>query len=138
MLKKQSSLGKVELALKAGKINQAEAKIQIDKINEDIGPVRIKLDDGYYGNYRNTQKSIVEASNNYINTLTNKEQTRLASMGGKGCNGNFAPGGPVPNKIRCITKALDRLKNPENLGPGDKLNARKLFQSAGAKSLEIF
>jgi len=65
--------------------------------------------------------------------LTDKEQTRLASMGGKGCNGNFAPGGPVSNKIRCITKALDRLKNPENLGPGDKLNARKLFQSAGAK-----
>ena len=59
-------------------------------------------------------------------------------MGGKGCNGNFAPGGPVPNKIRCITKALDRLKNPENLGPGDKLNARKLFQSAGVKKFGNF
>jgi hypothetical protein len=70
--------------------------------------------------------------------LTDKEQTRLASMGGKGCNGNFAPGGPVPNKIRCITKALDRLKNPENLGPGDKANARKLFQSAGAKKFGNF
>jgi len=70
--------------------------------------------------------------------LTDKEQTRLASMGGKGCNGNFAPGGPVPNKIRCITKALDRLKNPENLGPGDKLNARKLFQSAGATKFGNF
>ena len=63
------AVGKVELALKAGKINQAEAKIQIDKINKDIGPVRIKLDDGYYGNYKNTQKSIVEASNNYIKVL---------------------------------------------------------------------
>ena len=70
--------------------------------------------------------------------LTDKEQTRLASMGGKGCNGNFAPGGPVSNKIRCITKALDRLKNPENLGPGDKLNARKLFQSAGVKKFGNF
>ena len=60
------AVGKVELALKAGKITQAEAKIQIDKINKDIGPVRIKLDDGYYGNYKNTQKSIVEAGNTYI------------------------------------------------------------------------
>ena len=40
-------------------------------------------------------------------------------MGGllQDCNGNFAPGGPVSNKIKCITKALDRLRNPENLGP---------------------
>jgi len=63
------AVGKVELALKSGKINQAEAKIQIDKINKDIGPVRIKLDDGYYGNYKNTQKSIVEAGNTYIDKL---------------------------------------------------------------------
>ena len=73
-----------------------------------------------------------------LKDLNEAEKTRLASMGGKGCNGNFAPGGPVPNKIRCITKALDRLKNPENLGPGDKLNARKLFQSAGAKKFGNF
>ena len=63
------AVGKVELALKSGKINQAEAKIQIDKINKDIGPVRIKLDDGYYGNYKNTQKSIVEAGNKYVTML---------------------------------------------------------------------
>ncbi len=62
-------VGKVESSLKAGKITQAEAKIRIDKINKDIGPVRIKLDDGYYGNYKNTQKSILQSSNKYINAL---------------------------------------------------------------------
>lgn len=62
-------VGKVESALKAGKITQAEAKIRIDTINNEIGPVRIKLDDGYYGNYKNTQKSILESSNKYINAL---------------------------------------------------------------------
>ncbi len=67
------AVGKVELALKAGKITQAEAKIQIDKINKDIGPVRIKLDDGYYGNYKNTQKSIVEAGNKYIDYIDGKK-----------------------------------------------------------------
>ena len=64
-----SEVGKVESSLKAGKITQAEAKIRIDKINKDIGPVRIKLDDGYYGNYKNTQKSILQSSNKYINAL---------------------------------------------------------------------
>ena len=73
-----------------------------------------------------------------LKDLNEAEKTRLASMGGKGCNGNFAPGGPVPNKIRCITKALDRLKNPENLGPGDKANVKRLFQSAGAKKFGNF
>ena len=70
--------------------------------------------------------------------LNDAEQTRLASMGGKGCNGNFAPGGPVPNKIKCIRKAIDRLKEPNKLGPADKANARKLFQSAGAKKFGNF
>ena len=64
-----SEVGKVESSLKAGKITQAEAKIRIDTINNEIGPVRIKLDDGYYGNYKNTQKSILESSNKYINAL---------------------------------------------------------------------
>jgi len=73
-----------------------------------------------------------------LKELNEVEKTRLASMGGPDCKGNFAPGGPVPNKIRCITKALDRLRNPENLGPSDKLNARKLFQSAGAKKFGNF
>jgi len=59
--------------LKAGKINQAEAKIQIDKINKDIGPIRTKLDDGYYGNYKNTQKSIVEAGNKYVDYIDGKK-----------------------------------------------------------------
>ena len=73
------AVGKVELALKSGKITQAEAKIQIDKINKDIGPVRIKLDDGYYGNYKNTQKSIVEAGNKYIDYIDGKGGTTLSS-----------------------------------------------------------
>ena len=51
--------------LKAGTIDINEAKLRIDKINKDIGPIRTKLDDGYYGNYTNTQKSIIEAAEKY-------------------------------------------------------------------------
>ena len=56
---------KVSQALKAGNIDLNEAKIRIDKINTDVGPIRIKLDDGYYGNKANTQKSIIEAAEKY-------------------------------------------------------------------------
>ena len=51
--------------LKAGTIDINEAKLRIDKINKNIGPIRTKLDDGYYGNYTNTQKSIIEAAEKY-------------------------------------------------------------------------
>ena len=51
--------------LKAGNIDINEAKLRIDKINKNIGPIRVKLDDGYYGNYVNTQKSILEAAKKY-------------------------------------------------------------------------
>ncbi len=88
-----SEVGKVESSLKAGKITQAEAKIRIDKINKDIGPVRIKLDDGYYGNYKNTQKSIVEAGNTYIDKLesyiTDKTGTVKQPMLSSGLSGAY-------------------------------------------------
>ena len=51
--------------LKAGKIDINEAKLRIDKINKNIGPIRTLLDDGYYGNYVNTQKSIIKAAKDY-------------------------------------------------------------------------
>ena len=51
--------------LKAGNIDINEAKFRIDKINENIGPIRTKLDDGYYGNFKNTQKSIVQSAENF-------------------------------------------------------------------------
>lgn len=51
--------------LKAGKIDINEAKLRIDKINKNIGPIRTLLDDGYYGNYVNTQKSIIKAAEDY-------------------------------------------------------------------------
>ena len=51
--------------LKAGKIDINEAKLRIDRINKNIGPIRVKLDDGYYGNFENTQKSILEAAKKY-------------------------------------------------------------------------
>ena len=89
------AVGKVELALKSGKITQAEAKIQIDKINKDIGPVRIKLDDGYYGNYKNTQKSIVEAGNKYIDYIDGKGGTTLSS----GFNTDLFMKDPLVQKI---------------------------------------
>ena len=51
--------------LKAGTIDINEAKLRIDRINKNVGPIRVKLDDGYYGNYINTQKSIVQAAQKY-------------------------------------------------------------------------
>jgi hypothetical protein len=51
--------------LKAGKIDINEAKLRIDKINKNIGPIRTLLDDGYYGNKANTQKSIIKAAEDY-------------------------------------------------------------------------
>jgi hypothetical protein len=114
-----------EQNISSTKLNELKKTEEGKKLLKDVFPTGRKLE-------------IPKVDQKVISSLTDAEQTRLASMGGKGCNGNFAPGGPVPNKIRCITKALDRLKNPENLGPGDKLNARKLFQSAGAKKFGNF
>ena len=57
---------KVAQGLKSGKLNLDGAKLEIDRINNEIGPVRMKLDDGYYGTKLSTQKSIVGAADTYL------------------------------------------------------------------------
>ena len=66
--------------LKAGTIDINEAKLRIDRINKNVGPIRVKLDDGYYGNYVNTQKSIIEAAKKFpLRNLRKIPDIKLAS-----------------------------------------------------------
>ena len=51
--------------LKAGTIDINEAKLRIDKINRNIGPIRTLLDDGYYGELKTAQKDIVKAATKF-------------------------------------------------------------------------
>tara|TARA_R100001126_G_C4872484_1_gene173918 strand:- start:6 stop:1784 length:1779 start_codon:yes stop_codon:yes gene_type:complete len=51
--------------LKAGTIDIDEAKLRIDKINKDIGPIRTLLDDGYYGEVKTAQKDILKAATKF-------------------------------------------------------------------------
>ena len=87
--------------LKAGNIDINEAKLRIDKINKNIGPIRVKLDDGYYGNYVNTQKSILEAAKKY-------QATSLTSIPGV----TTADKAPIPE----ATKTRNMFKRAGKLG----------------------
>ena len=51
--------------LKAGTIDINEAKLRIDKINKNIGPIRTLLDDGYYGELKTAQKDILKAATKF-------------------------------------------------------------------------
>ena len=65
--------------LKAGTIDINEAKLRIDKINKNIGPIRTLLDDGYYGEVKTAQKDILEAARKFpISQL--KESLNLKTL----------------------------------------------------------
>ena len=66
-------MAKIENGLQAGTLSAEEAKIKIDRINKEVGPIRRKLDDGYYGSKSGaTQKSIRSSAIKYINSLFQK------------------------------------------------------------------
>ena len=97
--------------LKAGTIDINEAKLRIDRINKNVGPIRVKLDDGYYGNYINTQKSIVQAAQKY-------PTRNLASI----------PGVTTADKISTPekTKTRDMFEQPnKRISEGPELGANK-------------
>ena len=112
-------MAKIERGLETGTLTPDEAKIKINNINRNVGPIRTKLDDGYYGSKSGaTQKSIRSSAIKYINSLlqgASKPQImkirkllgcpEIKSSGGRV---GFAPGG---NLLSCPMTKL--AQNPE-------------------------
>ena len=69
--------------------------------------------------------------------------SKIAALGGKGCSRKAAFAGgrmnfDVGGSAACISKGLERLKNPTNLSPGENANLRALKKmSTGAKGVKI-
>ena len=126
--------------LKAGNIDSNEAKFRIDKINKNIGPIRVKLDDGYYGNFKNTQKSIIQSAENF-KSLSVNELRPLANIG---CPNKKADGGRVnfangEDLVACAIKGAEKLQNtnPKKLDGLAKSNIKTLTKPAqGARFLK--
>jgi hypothetical protein len=62
-------LDKVSQKINAGTISLGDAKLEIERINRDIGPIRMKLDDGYFGTKTTTQKATMQAAESYLNNF---------------------------------------------------------------------
>jgi len=62
-------LDKVSQKINAGTISLDDAKLEIERINRDIGPIRMKLDDGYFGTKTTTQKATMQAAESYLNNF---------------------------------------------------------------------
>jgi hypothetical protein len=72
-------IDKVSQALNAGNISLDDAKLEIEKINREVGPIRMKLDDGYFGTKTTTQKATVQAAESYLdNFIKNVKGTKGA------------------------------------------------------------
>ena len=72
-------IDKVSQALKAGNISLDNAKLEIERINREVGPIRMKLDDGYFGTKTTTQKATMEAAESYLdNFIKNVKGTKGA------------------------------------------------------------
>ena len=77
------------------------------------------------------------------NSQTKNILSKIAALGGKGCSRKAAFAGgrmnfDVGGSAACISKGLERLKNPTNLSPGENANLRALKKiSAGAKGVKI-
>ena len=72
-------IDKVSQSLKAGTISLDDAKLEIERINREVGPIRMKLDDGYFGTKTTTQKATMQAAENYLdNFIKNVKGTKGA------------------------------------------------------------
>ena len=72
-------LDKVSQKIKAGTISLDDAKLEIERINREVGPIRMKLDDGYFGTKTTTQKATMQAAENYLdNFIKNVKGTKGA------------------------------------------------------------
>jgi hypothetical protein len=92
--------------LKAGTIDINEAKLRIDKINRDIGPIRTLLDDGYYGELKTAQKDIVKAATKFPITQL-KEGLNLKTLDEI----------PRPEKALAMERFKTAFQNYDNLNP---------------------
>jgi len=84
-------LDKVSQKITAGTISLGDAKLEIERINRDVGPIRMKLDDGYFGTKTTTQKATMQAAENYLNNfIKNVKGTKGACriLIGKAIGGN--------------------------------------------------
>ena len=72
-------LDKVSQKIKAGTISLDDAKLEIERINRDVGPIRMKLDDGYFGTKTTSQKATMQAAESYLdNFIKNVKGTKGA------------------------------------------------------------
>jgi hypothetical protein len=77
------------------------------------------------------------------NPQTKNILSKIAALGGKGCSRKAAFAGgrmnfDVGGSAACISKGLERLKNPTNLSPGENANLRALKEmSTGSKGVKI-
>ena len=84
-------LDKVSQKITAGTISLDDAKLEIERINRDVGPIRMKLDDGYFGAKTTTQKATMQAAESYLdNFIKNVKGTKGACriLIGKAIGGN--------------------------------------------------
>ena len=84
-------LDKVSQKITAGTISLDDAKLEIERINRDVGPIRMKLDDGYFGTKTTTQKATMQAAESYLNNfIKNVKGTKGACriLIGKAIGGN--------------------------------------------------
>jgi len=84
-------LDKVSQKITAGTISLDDAKLEIERINRDVGPIRMKLDDGYFGTKTTTQKATMQAAESYLdNFIKNVKGTKGACriLIGKAIGGN--------------------------------------------------
>ena len=84
-------LDKVSQKINAGTISLDDAKLEIERINREVGPIRMKLDDGYFGTKTTTQKATEQAAESYLkNFIKNVKGTKGACriLIGKAIGGN--------------------------------------------------
>ena len=84
-------LDKVSQKITAGTISLDDAKLEIERINREVGPIRMKLDDGYFGTKTTTQKATMQAAESYLNNfIKNVKGTKGACriLIGKAIGGN--------------------------------------------------
>jgi len=129
-------IDKVSQKINAGTISLDDAKLEIERVNRDVGPIRMKLDDGYFGTKTTTQKATLGAAESYLNTfIKNVKGTKGA------CRALLASalGGPIDTcetVIRQDPEAAAKKINqiPEQSGPINKVkNAASTFLNVAKK-----
>ena len=126
-------LDKVSQKIKAGTISLDDAKLEIERINRDVGPIRMKLDDGYFGTKTTSQKATMQAAESYLdNFIKNVKGTKGACriLIGKAIGGNVDTCEAIIRKDpEAAAKKINQI--PEQSGPINKVkNSATKFLTA--------